>query len=173
MIHCLTQKPSNVKDNILRLSMALLLSFALEGLYAQHGVQTAGGDATGTEGSTSYSIGQVVYVTHFSDMGSMAHGLQIPYEITVATALEEANHVRLTFSAYPNPVSDNLLLEADRQVSGPLYYHLYSLDGALLKSRRIVAERTKLSMSGLPPATYILKVRDPEKILKTFKIIKK
>jgi hypothetical protein len=40
----------------------------------------AGGEATGSGGSVSYSVGQVVYTTNTGINGSVAQGVQQPYE---------------------------------------------------------------------------------------------
>lgn len=162
-----------MRNKILTFSLTLLLSFVFECVHAQQGVQASGGDASGSQGSKSYSIGQIVYLTNTSDMGTLVHGLQIPYEITVVTAVEGSDHVRLTFSAYPNPVSDILMLVTEQADKRVLYYHLYNLNGKLVQSSKIASSQTSLSMDGLQPAIYFLKVTDHEKVLKTFKIIKK
>ena len=74
----------------LKLSAALLLGFGLTGLQAQTSVNAIGGDATGSGGSVSYSVGQVVYTTNKGTNGSVVEGVQQPYEILVVTAIKEA-----------------------------------------------------------------------------------
>jgi hypothetical protein len=56
-------------------SVAFLL-IGLGGLSAQESVNGSGGDATGTGGTSSYSIGQVVYTTATGTNGSVAQGVQ-------------------------------------------------------------------------------------------------
>lgn len=55
-------------------------------LIAQQGNVAAGGDATGTGGSMSYSIGQVDYLVYTSEQGSLSLGLQQSW-FTVPTIL--------------------------------------------------------------------------------------
>ncbi len=57
------------------------------GSYAQQGNVAAGGEATGTGGSMSYSIGQVDYLVYSSPQGSLSLGLQQPW-FTVPLVLE-------------------------------------------------------------------------------------
>ena len=93
------------------LSTVLMLGLGLTGLQAQESVNATGSNASGSGGSASYSVGQVVYTTNTGTNGSMAQGVQQPYEILVATGLEEAKSINLTVSAYPNPTTDYLTLE--------------------------------------------------------------
>ncbi len=64
----------------LKLSAILLLGLGLTGLQAQTSVNATGGNASGSGGSASYSAGQVVYTTHTGANGSVAEGVQQPFE---------------------------------------------------------------------------------------------
>ena len=88
-------------NNIVKLSALLFLVLQLTGLHAQEAIITSGGDASGSTGSVSYTIGQVVYTTNTGTNGSAAQGVQQPYEISVVTGLEEAKGINLDFSVYP------------------------------------------------------------------------
>jgi hypothetical protein len=55
------------------------LIIGLFNLKAQNTTSTSGGDATGIDGSASYSIGQVVYSSFISNSGSSNQGVQQPY----------------------------------------------------------------------------------------------
>lgn len=90
----------------LKLSAVLLLGLGLTGLQAQTSVNATDGDVSGSGGSVSYSVGQVVYTTHTGTSGSVAEGVQQPYEISVVTGLEEAQSINLSVTAYPNPTTD-------------------------------------------------------------------
>ena len=83
----------------------LLLTFGLTGIYAQETLNAAGGSASGSGGTTSYSIGQVVYNTVSGVDGSIIQGVQQPYEISVVTGLKETLGIDLTCGVYPNPTS--------------------------------------------------------------------
>jgi len=61
------------------LPLTCLCLFLATTLSAQQGNIATGGDATGTGGSMSYSIGQVDYLYHSSDQGSLNFGLQQPF----------------------------------------------------------------------------------------------
>lgn len=156
----------------LKLSTVLLLGLGLTGLQAQQSVNAIGGNASGSGGTASYSVGQVVYTTNTGTNGSVAQGVQQPYEISVVTAIEESNGINLSVTAYPNPTSDFLALRIDDFDISNLSYHLYDMKGKLLQSEKITGNPTNIVTSSLVPATYFVKVIQGNKEVKTFKILK-
>ena len=156
----------------LKLSTVLLLGLGLTGVQAQTSVNATGGDASGGGGSVSYSVGQVVYTTHTGTSGSVAEGVQQPYEISVVTGLEEAQSINLSVTAYPNPTTDYLTLRIDEFEISNLSFQLYDMNGKLLHNEKITGNQTSIVMSNLLPATYFVKVIQGNKEVKTFKIIK-
>ncbi|MDP3462260.1 MAG: T9SS type A sorting domain-containing protein [Bacteroidales bacterium] len=162
------------------LSAILLLGLGLTGLLqAQESVNTTGGNASGSGGSASYSIGQVVYTTNAGTNGSATHGVQQPYEISVITAIEEAKNINLSVSAYPNPTTDYLTLEVNDFELSNIHFQLYDMIGKLLQSEKITGNQTSIVVGNLVPATYILKVIvitqgiASQQEIKTFRVIKK
>ena len=156
----------------LKLSAVLLLGLGLTGVQAQTSVNATGGDASGGGGSVSYSVGQVVYTTHTGTSGSVAEGVQQPYEISVVTGLEEAQSINLSVTAYPNPTTDYLTLRIDEFEISNLSFQLYDMNGKLLQNEKITGNQTSIVMSNLVPANYFVKVIQGNKKVKTFKIIK-
>jgi len=157
----------------LKLSAVLLLGLGLTGLQAQTSINATGGNASGSGGSSSYSVGQVAYQTHTGTNGSVAQGVQQPFEISVVTAIEEAKGINLSVSAYPNPTTDYLTLEVKEYELSNLHFQLYDMSGKLLQNEKITGNQTSIVMSNLVPATYFVKVTESNKEVKTFKIIKK
>ena len=156
----------------LKLSAVLLLGLGLTGLQAQTSVNATDGDVSGSGGSVSYSVGQVVYTTHTGTSGSVAEGVQQPYDISVVTGLEEAQSINLSVTAYPNPTTDYLTLRIDEFEISNLSFQLYDMNGKLLQNEKITGNQTSIVMSNLLPATYFVKVIQGNKEVKTFKIIK-
>ena len=161
-----------MKYKKLKFSALLLLGLGLTGLQAQESVNATGGNASGSGGTVSYSVGQVVYTTNIGTNGSVAQGVQQPYEISVVTGLEEAKGINLTVSAYPNPTTDYLTLEVKEYELSNLHFQLYDMSGKLLQNEKITGNQTSIVMSNLVPATYFVKVIQDNKEVKTFKIIK-
>jgi len=156
----------------LKLSAVLLLGLGLTGLHAQTSVNATGGNASGSGGTVAYSVGQVVYTTNTGANGSVAQGVQQPFEISVVLAIEEAQGINLSVSAYPNPTTDYLTLEVNEFELSNLNFQLYDISGKLLQSEKITGNQTSIVMSNLVPATYFVKVIQDNKEVKTFKIIK-
>ena len=142
-------------------------------IQAQNAIPASGGNATGSGGYVSYSVGQVVYTTNTSiTAGSVAHGVQQPFEISVLTAIEQAEDIKLICTAYPNPASDFLTLKVENYDRKSLSYKLIDSNGKLLESKKVTGIETTISMANLLPNLYFLKVIDNQKEIKTFKIIK-
>jgi hypothetical protein len=159
-----------------KLSAVILFSLALNGLQAQQTIPTSGGDASGIGGSVSYSIGQMVYTTNTGTNGSVAQGVQQPFEISVVTSIDEAKDITLQCTAYPNPTTDLLTLKIDASAKlsiQSLSCQLFDISGKLLETKKVEGSETSIAMGSLVPATYFLKVIQNNKEIKTFKIIKK
>ena len=152
--------------------MIFFLGFAITGAHAQEAVQGAGGDAFGTGGTFSYSIGQVVYITNTGINGSVAQGVQQPYAIYTTVGIE-VTEISLELSAYPNPTTNSLTLKIDNYDNEKLTYHLFDMQGNLLDNGQVTTNITSIKMESLSTSTYILEVSESRKLVKTFRIIKK
>lgn len=156
--------------------IAILLSgLGLTGLKAQEAISVSGGDASGSGGSAGYSIGQVVYTTNTGPNGSVSQGVQQPYEISVVTEVEKTKGIELLISAFPNPTTSHLTMNIETP-SGidiqSLSYQLFSMNGTLLETNKIIGNQTLIEMNNRVAATYFLSVTNENKTLKTFKLIK-
>jgi hypothetical protein len=142
-------------------------------IQAQNIIPASGGNASGDGGTASYSVGQVVYTTNTSvTYGSVAQGVQQPFEISVITAIEQAEYITIVCSAYPNPASDFLSLKVENSDKESLSYKLFDANGKLLENKKVTGIETTISMANLFPSIYFLKVIDKQKEIKTFKIVK-
>lgn len=152
---------------------SLFLCFGMSALQAQQVVTTSGGNATGGGGSVSYSIGQIVYTKNSEPgSGSVAQGVQQPYEISVVTGLEETLGISLEIKVYPNPSTDFLKLIIMNFEPENLSYQLYNINGNLIQSNKVESSETTISTQDLLSATYFLKIIKGNRVVKTFKIIK-
>lgn len=143
-----------------RLATVTFLLLGLGGLQAQESSTVAGGEATGTGGTSSYSVGQVVYTTATGTNGSLAQGVQQLYEISI----------NLELSVYPNPVINYLTLKTDDNSN--LSYQLYDLQGRVIENKKVSNNTTNINLEEQPTATYFLNVIKDNQVVKTFKIIK-
>ncbi|AUC75683.1 T9SS type A sorting domain-containing protein [Olleya sp. Bg11-27] len=140
-------------------------------IYSQEAILGSGGDAAGAGGSSSYSVGQLVYTTITGD-GTVAQGVQQSIELFTLSN-PELTTVKLSAVTYPNPTSDYVVL-AIRDINlSDLSYALYDIQGRTVLKGLVSEETTQITMQDLEVATYILKLNQNNKELKSFKIIKK
>jgi len=156
----------------LKLSAILLLGLGLTGLQAQESVNVTVGDVSGSGGSASWSVGQVVYTINTGTNGSVAQGIQQPYEISVVSAIEEVKGISLSVTAYPNPTTDFLQLKVESEKLKDLSFQLFDINGKLLQTKKLTGTETQIDMSSYVLSTYFLRVIAESKSIKTFKIIK-
>ena len=156
----------------LKLCAIFLFGFSLTGLKAQEAVSSSGGNATGTGGSASYTIGQVAYLSNSSSTGKITQGVQQPYEIFLITTFEDANGISLICSVYPNPTLGFLTLKIESNLRPQFIASLYDINGKVLEKIQILSKETNINLSNIFPSTYFLKITQNNKEIKTFKIIK-
>lgn len=157
----------------LKLSALFLFGLGLTGIQAQdthEAVSTSGGNASGSGGTVSYSVGQIVYTTNSGTNGTVSQGVQQPYEISILTELEEAKGIDLSITAFPNPTTDYITLKSNNIDN--LSFQLYDINGKMIQESEIKISETKISMTEIPPAIYFLKITDNGKEIKVFKIVK-
>ncbi len=149
-----------------------LLCFFITSVNAQQLTTASGGDASGPGGTVAYSIGQLVYKTNTSSSGSVAQGVEQPYEISIVSGIESTNDLSIKLNAYPNPTIDCLTLFVENSELIMLNFHLFDVNGKLIETKNITKNKETINMVNLPNSTYFLKVFNNKIEIKTFKIIK-
>ena len=138
---------------------------------AQQATTSSGGNTIGVGGSTSYSIGQVAYITQTGSTGSISQGVQQAYEI-FTLGVNNFPEIKLSMSVYPNPTISNITLKVEDLSLNDLKIELFDTNGRQIQSRKVQSTNTFIDLENLPSSTYILKVESENKTIKTFKIIK-
>jgi len=168
-----------------KLCLVLVMGISLTEIQAQESIPTSGGNASGNGGTVSYSVGQLVFTTNNSGSnGSVAQGVQQPFEISVITELVEATGITLQCLVYPNPSTDLLTLTIEGDFIQTQYMaSLYDFNGKLILSKIISENEMTISMKNLAAANYFLKIVQTKHAssqninksqeIKAFKIIKK
>lgn len=136
------------------------------------GIAVAGGNASGTGGSVSYSVGQLFCTTAFGATGSVSEGVQQPFEISVLSGVEDITGIDLYYAVYPNPTNGKLTLNVKNYEPNTFTYQLYDVNGKMLRNDRLIENETIIEMSDLISSTYFLKVIKDNKEVKLFKVIK-
>ena len=151
--------------------LLLFMICCLPKVMAQKATVASGGNASGSGGTVSYSIGQVADKTQTGTTGTITQGVQQPFEIVTLSGSEFEN-ISLEAVIYPNPTSTNVMLKITNFNLENVSYLLFDMNGRLLNEGKISSEETLIDMDRYPVATYLLKVNSNSKELKTFKIIK-
>jgi hypothetical protein len=141
-------------------------------IQAQETIPTSGGEATGSGGTVSYSVGQLLSNMNIGSNGTVTQGVQQTIEFTV---LSNPELIALTLSAvtYPNPTTDYIVLSLTDATLTDLSYTMFDLQGRLVTKAKVEQEATQIAMKNLAIGVYILKINQNNQELKTFKIIKK
>lgn len=158
-----------MKNKKIKLSV-LLLSLGLA-LQAQQTSPATGGSASGSGGTVTYSVGQVVYTTSQGANGTVAQGVQQPFEISVVLGGAN-NNINLEMVVYPNPTTDFLTLNINNYNLTNFSYQLFDAGGKKIESRKITSVTETIRMAKLPGGLYFLSIINNNQIIKTFKIIK-
>ena len=149
-----------------------LMLLSLSKLMAQQTIIPTGiNNATGTNGSTTYSIGQVDFINATGSTGSVTLGVHQPFEI-VTLGTDDFPEINLVMKAFPNPTTANITLLIQNYNDENRSYQLLDVNGRMIESQKITQEETGIDLQNLAAAIYLLQISDDNKLLKTFKIIK-
>ena len=156
-----------------KLLIFTILFILATNLQAQEVIPATGGEANGSGGSVSYTVGQVVYTCNTGTNGNtVLQGVQQPYEIQVVTSTSEAKNISLKVLAYPNPTTNYLIVKVENYETANLQYQIFDINGKLLQTIKATGIETKIETNKLVPANYFVKILNNKKEIKVFKIIK-
>ncbi|MCS4304197.1 T9SS type A sorting domain-containing protein [Chryseobacterium sp. BIGb0232] len=158
-----------MKTTFFTLSL-FLVSFSIQ-ISAQEIVNTSGNDMSGTTGNVAASVGQSFYETITSSAGSVAAGIQQPYEI-IPTLGVDIVEINLNLAIFPNPTTDILNLKIGFKDYSKYHYDLFDGSGKLLTSQSITQPQTQITMTPYPASIYLLKISKEGKNIKIFKVLK-
>jgi len=161
-----------MKQKKLKLITVFMLGTGLLGLQAQEAISSTGSDASGSGGSASYTVGQIVYTTNTGTNGSVAQGIQQAYEISIVNGIDNTKDINLACKVFPNPTTDILTLKVESFDNRNLSYQLFDISGTLIESQKIMDIETIITMTDHAASAYIVKIIDNKQEIKTFKIIK-
>jgi len=163
-----------MKTNKLLFFLTIVSYLGISSVFAQSSINASGGDIlTGSNGSISYSVGQAVYTTNTGTTGSVAQGVQQPYEISEILSSIDYSELVKDLKIFPNPSTDVLTVNMHNTNDLQLDYQIVDINGKVLKAEKNIQDETNINVSAYPSAIYFLKIANQNKEVKTFKIIKK
>lgn len=152
------------------LSCFLLCSIAARG---QATIPATGGTARGTEGSVTYTVGQIANSVTTGTNGFIIQGVQQPYEISTVTAIEDTEYITLGYSVYPNPTGGAIKLVISSFNDQNFRFQLYSLNGTILREAKVLDKVTEIPMDIYKSAVYFLRVIRDDREVKVIRIVKR
>jgi hypothetical protein len=155
------------------LIIVFLLAFMLTELRSQKIVASSGDNVSGIGGTVSYTVGQVLYTTNTGTTGTIAQGVQQPYEIIPISGIAENLNISVKCAVFPNPAENFLALKLENWETKNFSYQLTDLNGKILQSNNLESNESLISLENLLPSIYFLNVIQENTTIKTFKIIKK
>ena len=141
--------------------------------FCQTGVVTAGGTASGSGGSATYTVGQIADQRMEAGGKYIIEGVQQPYEIQTV-GINNYPGIQLEAVLYPNPTAHFVQLKISNFEIPPhgLKAQLFDKSGKLLQVFDVQELLTQMDLSEYPSATYQLRIMDDKQLLKTFQIVK-
>ena len=134
-------------------------------------VINVGGDYfENNQGSITFSIGEVVIET--IEYGELCFTQGFCQSYITITAINDFVEVDYQILAYPNPTTDYIILNINRDKLNGLKYFLYDMKGEILGMKEIDSNETMIPFHLFKPSTYFVKIFDKRLEVKTFKIIK-
>lgn len=143
----------------------LLVALFLGGNFisAQELVTTSGETFSNITYQMSFSLGETLTETLFSEEYTLTQGFQ-QGNLTV-TSIVDPVQTGFSVSVYPNPVQNHLTIETDVQEAK---YRIINLLGEIVKTGHITETALQIDFSDLSNGTYLLNVKGQN----THKIIK-
>lgn len=153
--------------------LMLLISALTIPVFSQSAVVPAGGTASGSGGSATYTVGQIADQRVESSGKYIIEGVQQPYEFLIV-GVDNYPGIKLEAVLFPNPTPDfiNLRISNFEIPDYGLTAELYDKNGRLLKVFTVSDLLTRMDLTIYPSATYQLRVMDEKRLLKAFQIIK-
>ncbi len=154
----------------------ILFIFPVLGI-AQSSVNTAGSAVLASGFSVDYSVGQLVYQSHFGSNATVMEGVQLPSEIWVVNIFENELYQDFKFRLFPNPTSSYVNLtaiikEAEMPQIENYSYALFNQWGVLINKTEIAGITTQISLAELSAGIYYLNLFYKSKQIQVIRIHK-
>lgn len=157
-----------------KLTLLFLMIVLRQSIFAQEVIASSGEFQENTEGSFSWTLGEIVTETFSQSNGIFTQGFQQDFEhILFVQKIPNTP----SYSIYPNPFNEEIIISIHDFVSHDFSVSLYSLNGKLLQyctmTPTFYSTTNTLKVDDLPNGIYFLDIHtsDLEKV-KTFKLIK-
>ena len=139
--------------------------------WAQRTISSSGGEGSGPGGTVSYTVGQVDFTSWTTESGSVAQGVQQPYEWLV-TDVPDEDRPEILLDAWPNPTVEGITLSWSQAPTEPMSYRLMAANGDLVCEGRISGLSVHIPMQHLGAGNYVVQLRAMDVVRSSLSIIK-
>lgn len=157
--------------NLIKKSILLIVVFmsCAFNSFGQHTVSTTGGHIKSTGGSTSFTVGQVVYVLKKGTGPYLNEGVQQVYT-KKTTPIEELFYLKEVL-LYPNSTQETMTLILSSMEDVLVRYTIMDYLGKEIRNGNIVSEKSEISLVDLPSGNYFISLKS-KKENRIFNIVK-
>ena len=148
---------SEFQIRTMKVITTILVCCALNFAQGQQAFSATGGEASGSGGSNSYTVGQLVYTTKTDSSGTLNEGVQQTYTVENSDGLDE-NLISLAIDLFPNPSSDIVNLQIEDVNNSQLSYTLTDVNGKLMQQAVIDSELTSINLEQYAAGIYFIKI---------------
>jgi hypothetical protein len=157
--------------DMIKSTAIIVLSFLFCNLNAQNSFNSGGFDASGSGGSVSASIGQLVNNQYSGSTGIIQEGVQLPFEL-ISLKQKKAVVDSYLWDVYPNPSSNSVYINTQNIKATNISISLFDNTGKLLLKENTRADNTSLNLSSFSAGIYLLKIHSGSTLLGSTQIIK-
>ena len=143
---------------LLTIFVAFLMGYSVK---AQSNIVTAGGNATNSTGSVSYSIGQIDLQYHSSADYSVSEGIQQVYAFDTVMSVDGVQH-DFQISIWPNPSADEMNIEYTTSYELPLSLTVTDVKGAVIASQSVTQGQYSFDVNTWAAGTYYVSLNNGE-----------
>lgn len=133
----------------------LTLSLVCTCTFGQQSVHTSGGDVSSSQGSVSFSVGQIS-VNYIESGAAINEGVQQPYEFFNVLSMEKMDE--MTFlEIFPNPTNGTLFLYSKDPIDAEI--EMFDESGRLIISeQRKNIQQSQIDLTPFARGVYTIKV---------------
>ncbi|PLX06333.1 MAG: hypothetical protein C0596_17845 [Marinilabiliales bacterium] len=133
-------------------------------------VNSAGTEYTNENLSINWTLGQTAISTISSDNAIITQGFQQnTYSFTDITS-DITSEVNI--SMYPNPTSDLVYIDINNEDFTHGIIEITDITGRLIDKKEISGSKTQLSLNQYSSEIFLISIKQENRIMRTFKIIK-
>jgi hypothetical protein len=139
-------------------------------VYTQSNTLSSGGEANGTGGTVSFSVGQIDYIQSSGSGGSVNQGVQQTYSIEEENNLNELGK-SIALTVGPNPSTDWLSIQSAETTD--LFFFITDANGKIILEKCPLLHSQQINMQEWSQGMYFLQVTQLQTPIKQLKLIKR